>query len=703
MLGETLIRARDGPTLAGVRRFLAPAWYARGRGGLHVTDSGAYYVVFAYPRSLFGDKAFALHVADGSQIVTRRSDGPRLTIYVGGGAERYGSCHRRLGGPRLAGGYLPILETTYVDSEGVRYRQESFAGRAPNMKSLVSFVRLAVDARHAKRHVANVMLSPSEGSSVRLVTDGRGTVRQSGVRFRVHGTAVLYAAWVHQPRTGIAANAAVYSGARRRVVSYWTDELARGTVFEVPEHRVMDAQRNLLIQQRVLTWRYSIGNNYEELSFAEALDAAQVMAEYGHADVTRAILRFALRRLPQRYTNWRAGALLATVGRQLALTGDIRFTETHVADLEAVLDGLEGQVHRRGGSGLLDRERFSTDVARRVLGLHSQAIAWHGLVAIARAWELARQPLLARRATLAAKRLGRALQTAVVTSRSRLPDGSIFVPAGLLDPSTPFQAITKSRDGTYWNLVMPYVLASGLFDPTRQEAQGIWRYIRLHGGRLLGLVRADANRLYRGEPYPAGGVDQVYGLNMSRFLADADIPDQLVLSLYGTLGGALTPGTFIGGETTTIAPLQGRHLRSMYLPPNGGTNTTFLETLRVSLIHERHNEHGLPIGLDLAFATPRGWLAPGNTIRVRNAPTSFGPLSYAMTRRQQKVELMINAPPTPSLRIRIRLPRDANISNVATAGQPVSFDPATGTMDVTGRQGQFRVTADILPRGNGKG
>jgi hypothetical protein len=34
----------------------------------------------------------------------------------------------------------------------------------------------------------------------------------------------------------------------------------------------------LLVQQLALAWRYSAGNHYEELSFAEALDAAEVMA-----------------------------------------------------------------------------------------------------------------------------------------------------------------------------------------------------------------------------------------------------------------------------------------------------------------------------------------------------------------------------------------------------------------------------------------
>ena len=65
----------------------------------------------------------------------------------------------------------------------------------------------------------------------------------------------------------------------------------------------------------------------------------------------------------------------------------------------------------------------------------------------------------------------------------------------------------------------------------------MWRYMLLHGSRLLGLVRAGAYALYgREAPFPIGGTDQVYGTNVARFLADSGEADQLVLSLYGQIG-----------------------------------------------------------------------------------------------------------------------------------------------------------------------
>ena len=61
-----------------------------------------------------------IRLADGSEIVTRRVGGPSLSVYVGSGSERYGSCTARLRPARLAGGSLPILQTSYADAAQLR-------------------------------------------------------------------------------------------------------------------------------------------------------------------------------------------------------------------------------------------------------------------------------------------------------------------------------------------------------------------------------------------------------------------------------------------------------------------------------------------------------------------------------------------------------------------------------------------------------
>jgi hypothetical protein len=294
-----------------------------------------------------------------------------------------------------------------------------------------------------------------------------------------------------------------------------------------------------------------------------------------------------------------------------------------------------------------------------------------------------------------AARLARTLRMQVAHDARRLPDGTTFLPTRLVDREGPYTTVTESRAGSYWNLVVPYALASGLFAPGSREATGMLRYVLGHGGRLLGLVRADAARLYgRG---PGSGTDQVYGVNMSRFLADEDEPDQLVLSLYGALAAAMTPNTYVSGESATVAPLHGSYYRAMYLPPNGGANAAFLETLRLMLVHETRTAGGAPAGLELAFATPRGWLEPGKAIRVAGEPTSFGRLSYSLERTERSVRVTVDAPASPrpgSLRLRLRLPARERIGAIRPAGR-VRLDRATGTLDLSRLRGRIQLEVAV--------
>ena len=78
---------------------------------------------------------------------------------------------------------------------------------------------------------------------------------------------------------------------------------------------------------------------------------------------------------------------------------------------------------------------------------------------------------------------------------------------------------------------MPYALSSGWFAPHSPTSRGILRYLLQHGARLLGVPRTYARTVYGNAQ--GAGLAQVYGLGSSRFLADNDQPDQLVLSLYG--------------------------------------------------------------------------------------------------------------------------------------------------------------------------
>jgi hypothetical protein len=681
--GERLLSAPAGPTLAAASRFLPPLLYAAGHGGQPLTASGVYYLPLTLPAGVGGERGFGLHVGDGSQIIVRRVGGPSLFVGVGrGGTERFGSCLARLETPGLRAGYLPILEDAYRDRAGVRYCEESFVGRQHGRRSLVSFLRISADARGSARP-ATILLRTSDGDTIRRVV-------------RPGHAAVLDAAFVHAGAVLERIGRGTFDAARRAVSSFWARHVAKTARFIVPEPGVLDVERALLIQELEMTWRYSVGNVYEELSYVEALDVAQTMAEYGYGDVARQILRFTLRRLPARFTYWRAGERLTAGARYFQLTRDRRYVAEEMPRLRAVVDRLDHEV-ASSSTGLLPRERYSSDIPDLVYSLQGQTLVWQGLLAMGRVWRKTGYPVLAARCRSVAVRLETGLRDAVRASERRLGDGSLFVPAALLDGGAPFHRLTSSRAATYWNLVVPYALASGFFAPHGPEAVGLLRYQLRHGSRLLGLVRAGAYRLAGLDP-SVSGTDQVYGVNMARFLADNDEADQLLLSLYGTVAAALTPGTYVAGEAASVSPLGSALYRTMYLPPNNAGAAAFLETLRQMLVHESRGAKGVPRRLELAFSTPRGWLREGESIVVRGAPTSFGPVSYSIRRGQGVVRVVVTMPTSPAparVRLRLRLPAGERIASVALRGRTIPFDRRTGTIELSGRAGVLRLTASI--------
>src|SRR4249919_744401 len=275
--GKSLLSTRTGPTYERAQRYLRPLFLARAKNGRPLTESGAHYLPFSEPKSSRGTTAVALHVADGSQIISRRVHRRRLTIAVGlGGHERYGACLRRLPQPQLADGYLPILETRYVDRHGVRYRQESFAAHVPETRSLVSMVRLTADATRSQVPLVRLRFTPSVSGLTRtgdrLTRSGRtylffspgGTFSAPSLKYGVPRGTVrsVIVAWLNTPMRSadLVLDDPRFEEARESVREFWELRLARVGSIVVPERRVVDAERNLLVQNMGLTWRYSIGN-----------------------------------------------------------------------------------------------------------------------------------------------------------------------------------------------------------------------------------------------------------------------------------------------------------------------------------------------------------------------------------------------------------------------------------------------------------
>ena len=568
-----------------------------------------------------------------------------------------------------------------------------------------------MDARQAERG-ATVRLVPwkrlahsapdrlaLKGQTRLIVSDGAQFV-DGVVRYRVPRgeKATIYAEWLNAPSDAqyVHADATTYDVARANVVTFWESRLAAGATFAVPEPSVQDAELGVLTQLVSFGWRYSVGNPYEELSYAESLDAAEIAVQYGYPSVAKSIIELALRRIradPTAFRAFRGGHILSTAALYVRNTRDRAFLRAETPALADVVARIAARQRHVGKlKGQLIPEALSTDLENHAIAsVPGQLEAVEGLRAISRVWIAAGDDTQAERAAALAASIDAAVRPALTRVSKHLKDGTLFVPDRLTGQKA-FGRLTASRDGSYWNLMMPYAFSSGWFAPHMSASRGILRYLLRHGSRLLGVTRTYARTVY-GE-HGGAGIAPVYGLGTTRFFSDNDQPDQLDLSLYGMLATGMTQGTFVSGEAVSLLPVGAAYDRAMFMPPNAGANASYLGTLREVLIHERRGPFGSPIGLDLAFSTPRGWLADGQTIEVSNAPTSFGKVSYSITRHGTSVVAHLVLPRTQDVRLRLRLPTGERLSRVLVGSSDVT-PGAGGTVDLSARHGPLLVRATV--------
>jgi hypothetical protein len=104
------------------------------------------------------------------------------------------------------------------------------------------------------------------------------------------------------------------------------------------------------------------------------------------------------------------------------------------------------------------------------------------------------------------------------------------------------------------------------------------------------------------------------------------------------------------------------------------------------------NDDGRPETLRLGFATPRRWLEDGKRIRIENAPTAFGRVSYSVESRLRieeviaDVDLPVRNKPERCL-FRLRLPDGWKIVQAKCKDAVLSVD-GTGTIDLTAFSGR---------------
>ncbi len=717
--GEAAMAQPNGASYEFFAPLLPPPRYVN-------ADFRHYPIVLSTPDA----KTKARLISNGSGLNLRggsrawNDPGLPFTFRVGPDELIFGTFPERTGEPALADGYLPIVTIRYahpspVQSEGavpldqVRprrtaevYALEAFASHAETDGGAVSVkfslaegtagtVGITVDPEAQLTFVRdgalNRLVESATGKVVALFDDQWKWERQ-GARARLTrerpATAVLFT----RPLEPLHVVPGIdHDAERTRVASRWRDLAHAGMQVETPEPLVNHAWRALLLQNFSLIsgdrMHYSAGNQYAQIYIAEGSDTLQAFMHWGFSGHLR-------RLMPPLFDQTRRGLEVHQAGFKLlnlcrlywhtpdpALVRDFRARWEKQATLLA-----EG---RTGPHGLFPAERYAGDISTPVQSVNVSAHAWRALRDLAAVLADLGETAEAARYAESARRLREATLAAIRAS-ARRETTPPFVPVALHSNEPAHTPITRSRIGSYWNIVIGYTVGSGIFPPGSPEGTWIPRYQEQHGGIFLGMTRSggDEFNFWTG----AERVNPLYGTRYALDTLRRDDPERALVSFYGLLAQGFTRGTFISGEGASLEPVDARG-RIFYLPPNSAANAHFLSLLRHLLVQDWDlDDDGRPDTLRLLFATPKRWLEDGKSIKVERAPTAFGEVGVIVRSRLAAGEILaeLSLPDRPLARrtfLRIRVPDGWRVTGAAASdGRRFAVDPL-GTVDLSGLAG----------------
>jgi len=717
--GELAMQQPNGPSYEFFAPLLPPPRYVH-------ADFRSYPLALSAPRA----KTKARLISSGSGVNLRggsrswKEVGTPVVFRVGPDEFRFGDLHERVSEPELAEGWLPIYSIDYrhpspvgsqslipIDqqpgtSEGEVYRLEAFVSTEESIaENAVVFVRFSLSA--GKRGMIAVQLDPPGGSTFAggAVRDAQGKSivladkswkwERGGVHAQLtpDKSATLAIATKPLAAGALAFDDSTYAQHRKLTERTWKETISRALNVELPEERVNDAWKNLLVQNFMLAsgdrMFYSASNQYEALYEMEGSDAVLAMMAWGYEAEARELFLPLLDFTRKGLENHQAGQKIKDIVHYWWQTRDSRFVREMRPRIEREFTRL---ITNRNADGLLPKERYCGDIATPVHSLSVEAKAYRALMDLPAVLRKVGDDALADRVAKAAAEIAPKIKDAVMRSIRR-ETSPPFVPIALLDNESIHDPVCATRIGSYWNLIIGYVMASRLFPPGSQEENWIPHYLEQHGGLCMGMIRSGGAEFNFWT-----GPDRVNPLYGTRYALDTlrrDDPSRALVSFYGMLAQGLTRNTLVGGEGSTLAPVD-EGGRFFYCPPNSAGNAHVLSMLRHLLVQDWDlDDDGEPETLRLLFATSPRWLADGARIVVDRAPTAFGPVSVKADSQLSAGRVVLHASlptrnPAQKTLLRARVPDGWRVTSAKAAGKQLEVDQR-GTVDLSGLSGEVAV------------
>jgi hypothetical protein len=733
--GLAAMREPNGPSYQFFEKLLPPLRYVN-------AEFRYYPIVLSAPNAT--QKARLTSNGSGlnarANLKTWKEVGVPVTFHVGEDQHVFGEDLQKLDGPHLEQGYLPIVKLGY-EHGGAIYEEEAFAGVEPMLASNgVVFVRFGIK-RHARgivsvRFDADLVLVEAKNSLrgtnglAWAIFDGNWEwhadrksleaklKRGDSASLAIPTKAIAPA--VTRENTGSASPSARkffpwndHGLQRKLCIATWQNLLNVATQIAVPEPLVNHARRALLVNNFMLLKddraNYSWGNQYERLYQAECGDTARAFLLWGYDRET-------LPMLSHQFDYTRAGLEFHNAGFKLQQFSHYYWMTRDTNGVAALRPKWEKEIKlivggREKESGLFPKERYCGDIAEHVYSLNPNAGCWRGLRDFAAVLDNIGEKAEAKRLTDIAIEFRTAILKAVEQSEYRDAKPP-FIPIMFFGKEKPYEDLTSTMVGSYWNLLAPYVIGSGVFGPPGCERER-WMvdYFQEHGGICMGMVRFHQHSgLFACED----ALDDLYGLRYSIKLLQLDEVDRALVSFYGKLAQGLTRETFIGAEGTGLrapkpsggtsytnptlsGPSEEVNLgRPMYLPPNSTAQGYFLWMLRYLVVQDWDmDDDGTPETLRLCFATPKRWLEDGREIKVERALTAFGLVSLVVQSRINKGEVTakLELPTRNAAKqtlLRIRVPHGWRVISAKAGSRELEVDEQ-GTADVSMLKGKTSV------------
>lgn len=714
-------------------------------------DSGDEFVIW-WNGAISANLVKGPATVDATRIQTL-AENTNILFRVGPDAEMFGRAGERYSRIGYEDGYLPIVEATY-ECDGIRYQESAFADRAPSGAD-VAYVRFELTnpsgtERTAALHEDVLLLDGSRLTALEdevLDSSGARVLAFTGAssfdeaRHRVtqrvrlapgETTAILLeipyrpdAAPRHAPPS-----AAAFERLHDRVRRASSDLLASGMRVTVPEARVNAMWRALVLQNFVLAdgprFTYGSGLVYNDSYYPfESGFAALTMARYGFADAADSWLSYLIpasvekEKAGWRYQNRRAIPLHLLYEIYL-LTGSAPYFEAHRDELTRVAEEIIADRHSTMTSapgeprpwhwGLLPPARPAVDAIASTRETYvvahditnCQGLQDFGEFLVQSGIDVER----GRRYLREAADFRQALLRAMAASAIREPGATPFVPLDTLyfrdTPGygpQPYRNLALGRvQGTYYHYWADMELRYNFFNPGDALGDALAAYPQQHGGFVLGLTRA---RPREGQPY--GWINGNYNAGYyEHALAGGDV-ERFLLGFYSRLAFAASRHVYVASEGSPFIGYNtqdGGFVAPEYSLPNSAANAETLDMLRDMLVHEQRDRN-VPTGVvDLARGAPRAWFADGQRIEVRQAPTDFGMLSFAIDSRAGSITAAIDMPQRTRyrrIRVYLRHPRPARLRRVRVNGAPYAdFNAAEGYVAL--RPGAAHVTVQAFFR-----